>query len=216
MTTVKIKIGNKEASLGRLTLKGWAALEEFRKTIGESLLNKDYEAMFMGMQKFIEQTLQTPPNIQWDSIGWEEFSEIFKIAEQINAPRLNFPILMETKGSDPLPWEYNGRSWYFWVNVFASNYGWGEDIISKLDIDDAIGLYQEILISDQMKKEWDWGLAEVAYPYNKATKRQEFKPLNRPKWMMAGVKPPKPKIIKIPKNLMPVGNVISYDSEKQK
>jgi hypothetical protein len=123
---------------------------------------------------------------------------------------LNFPILTsQTKENDnKLPWEYDGRGWYFWLNLFAKSYGWDEKTIGELDIDTAIGLYQETQIDEQLDREWEWGMSEIAYPYNDRTKKSEFRQLPRPDWMMP-MAPKHVPVVKIRKDMIPVGNVIS-------
>jgi hypothetical protein len=137
---------------------------------------------------------------------------VYAEAVQINAPSFDFPILQPSTGgkdNKKAPWEYNGRAWYFWLNLFAGRYGWSEIAISVMDIDTAIGLYQEIILDDQLKNEFVYGLSEIAYPYNQSTKKQEFRPMPRPEWM----KPLIPKqlpIIKMRKDMLPMGNIVDY------
>lgn len=77
---------------------------------------------------------------------------------------------------------------------------------SELDPDDGVALLQEILTDDQLEKEWQWSLSEIAYPYNPDTKKSEFKNLPRPVWMQKEIRKPV-KQIKIPASMLPVGIV---------
>jgi hypothetical protein len=73
---------------------------------------------------------------------------------------------------------------------------------------------QEILIDDQMRREWEYSLSQVAYKYDKRGKG-ELVPLKRPGWMLASGGPPKSKILK---KLLPVGNIIDlsgFSDEKR-
>jgi len=67
-----------------------------------------------------------------------------------------------------------------------------------------------MLVDDQLEKEWEWSLSELAYSYNSSTKKSEFKELPRPDWM-DGKEIEEIKLIKIPKSMMPVGQVVRMD-----
>jgi hypothetical protein len=123
------------------------------------------------------------------------------------SPRAKLPILTtkHTKEDKKLSWDYDGRTWNFYSHLLASNYGWTLEYIGKLGIDEVIAKIQEILTEEQLNKEFQWSMSEIAYPYNKSTKKSEFKPLKRPYWMLAEVT--EIKKIKILKSLLPIGNV---------
>jgi hypothetical protein len=79
-------------------------------------------------------------------------------------------------------------------------------VIAELEVEDAFALLQEIETDKQLEREWAWQTNELAYPYNKDTKKSDFHPLPRPAWMRIKAGPP-PKT-RIPKKMMPVGNII--------
>jgi len=203
-----IKINGKDITLHRLRLREWSKLEEVKKDLDEVASIKDYSGMFIQMVKFIEATILSKEKIEWDKLPWYDFLSVYSEAIIVSTPSIDFPILHgKNESKEKPPWEYKERSWYFWLNLFATNYGWTEEVIAHLDVDTAIGLYQELEIDEQLQKEWEWGLSEIAYPYNKGTKKQEYKPLARPTWM----KPLVPKqlpVVKIRRDMMPVGNII--------
>jgi len=217
MTSYKIKIGTTEYTLVRLTLRGWAGLEKFKAQMDIAISKHDFNEIFSSMVSFIEMAIiPSPSNIRWSEIAWYDFVDVYSKVVEINSPTIDFPILRNQSQKDrkKLPWEYEGRAWYFWLNLFAKNYGWDEEKIANLDIDTAIGIYQEISIDDQLEKEWEWGLSEIAYPYNKSTKKSEYKPLQRPSWMMPMV-PKQLPVVKIKKSLLPVGNIIDVQAEEE-
>lgn len=213
---VKIKILNKEVSLKRLKLKEWTRLEPLKRNLDAALQNKTFDTVSNLMAGFIEAVMEQPaPKIAWDKLAWWEFLEVYTEAVQLNNPTIQFPIL-QTRGEDKkLPWEYEGRAWYFWLNLFASNYGWDEATIAELDIDTAIGAYQEIEITNQLEKEWEWGMSEIAYPYNKNTKKSEYHPLQRPEWMRPVI-PKQLPVVKIRQEFVPQGNVIDLSALSKK
>jgi hypothetical protein len=183
----------------------------------DAISNKDTFAYYELCVQFIEMALfplyRFHRKLDWNKVAWNEVIEVFSIVSQINSPQLDFPILVESKKrQEKLPWEYKGRDWYFWLNLFATSYGWDSDTVSILDIDTAIGLYQELQIDSQLDREWWWGLSEISYPYNSSTKKSEFKALERPDWMKPIAQAPKK--VKIHKDMMPLGNVINLDEEE--
>ena len=119
-------------------------------------------------------------------LPWYEITRAFKEIYQINIPSINFPMLrkrIKKETNEEIGWEYPGRTWYVWLHLLANEYGWNINYIEHLDIDDGIALLQEILVNDQLNKEWEWSRSEFAYSYNQNTKTSKFIPLERPEWM---------------------------------
>lgn len=191
----------------RKSLRKWIELEEARSKIKDVFKTKNATRAAVSIFAYIQLAQTGQEDYELDKLYAPNVFTLFLEAFTINSPRMNFPILKSAADkNEKLPWEYEGRSWYFWLNLLSEKYGWNMDYISLLDIDDAIGLYQEIEIDRQLQKEWEWGLSEIAYQYDKASKSSKFHPLSRPSWMMPIA--PKPKIIKIKRDFLPVGNVI--------
>jgi len=194
----------------RLTLKSWAALDDYGKQIADC---KDTDSACDLLFKSIELAITERP--KWDEIFWMDVSDLYTRTSQANQPTLQFPILTtKTKDGDDLPWEYPGRTWLFWLNVFAKSYGWSEESIAALDIDTAIGLYQEVVVDEQMRDEWQWGLSEKSVEYVPSTKKSKFVPLSRPEWMQAVAKPKKIAKTMIRKDMLPAGNIINLDLDQ--
>lgn len=213
--SVKINIQRKELELARLTLRGWTKLGELKIEITETASKKDYAQLFQSMVKFIEAVSLSPTGVDWEKVSWFEFYDVYAQAISLNSPRFEFPILVrasQEKNKKP-PWEYTGRSWYFWLNLFASNYGWDAETIGNLDIDEAMGLYQELSIDDQLGKEWEWGLSEIAYPYDPSTKKSKYKSLQRPPWMLPIV-PKQLPVVRMKKSFLPMGNIIDLQGQE--
>lgn len=215
---MKFEIQDKEIKFLRLRLRDWSKLEGVKQELDTATSKHDIPSVFQCMVKFVEVAVSpSPSNINWEQVPWYEFLEIYNCAIEVNSPKLEFPILRGS-GADAKkqPWEYTGRSWYFWLNTFAKNYGWPEEAIANLDIDDALGLYQELQLDDQLQKEWEWGLSEIAYPYEEFSKKQVYKPLQRPSWMMPMI-PKQLPVVKMLKAHIPMGNVIDVQEvEKER
>lgn len=112
-------------------------------------------------------------------------------------------------GEEDLPWDYPGRDWYAFAHIFAKEYGWTIDYTADLEVEDALKLLQEILVSGQMEREWQWDLSEKSVGYDPTTKKSRHIDLPKPNWMIIAPKPPK--MVKIHKGLIPQGLVIKLD-----
>lgn len=208
MENKKVNINGIEFYISRSGLKVWTNLGEIQKEMEIAVSTKQFTSYYKLATQFIDTVSSLPQGtVDWSAVPWFDFLEILSDTIILNSPTKKFPILEEKrKNEEKLPWEYDGRAWYFWLNIFAQNYGWSENQIEHLDIDDAIGLYQEIVINEQLQKEWEWGMSEVAYKYDKSSKTSKYQPLHRPIWMLPLAKPQQK--IKIRKDMLPVGNII--------
>ena len=195
----------------RLNLRGWAVLDSLRREIDRAVEAGDWSAI----PEYLYQTIETCVDKFDRNMYWEDAASLYNQSVEVNAPGRKFPILTSKEKGKEMPWEYRGRSWYFWCNLFAKNYGWDMDMIGDMDIDDAIGLFQEISIDEQMEKEWNYGLSEVSYEYNSSTKKSHYKPLPRPDWMrpMVGKQTPVKKV-RMPAAMAPTGMIIGLDESK--
>lgn len=207
-------IDGKEIEIVRLLLREWTRLEEAKLQIKEAIEEKNLDKLSDAIVSYV--CISVSPDVDWKSLPWTDVYKAFVEGYQVNAPTLKFPILTSKPNKQPekYAWEYDGRGWYFWASIFAKSFGWDLSYIAKLDVDDAIGLFQEILISQQLDKEWDYSLSELAYPYDQQTKTSSFKPMERPMWMK---KLPAPvQKFMIPKWILPVGNVIGNPDDDKK
>ena len=195
----------------RKLLKDWLVLEELRAKILEAA-DKNYAEMSTAVREY----LSVASSVEYQETVWYQTVKDYESALQANFPTHSFALLKSREKHDKMPWEYEGRTWYYWLHIFSKNYGWSEEQISKLDIDTAIGLLQEILITEQVEHEWNWSLTEIAYPYNSTTKKGVFQELPRPDWMKKIV--PKPQKVKIRVDQLPVGRIIGegYEGETPK
>jgi hypothetical protein len=210
----EVTIGDVKITFKRLNLKEWTVLEENKVVMQEAVKRKDFHGIFDTVSSCI--STASNAKVEWENKSWFEMLQAYGEAISINSPTKPFPILTSTHDAkeEKLPWEYSGRIWYFWVNLFGNRYGWTKEQIEILDIDDAIGLYQETLIDDQLEKEWEWvGYGEVAFQYDTSTKKSNFKPLERPQWMVGIAE--KPKMVKILKTMLPMGNVVEMKNDKR-
>jgi hypothetical protein len=194
--------------MGIIKFKKWVQLEEMKQKIKEAagIPNDDFPNHILA---FIASALNVP-------VGWIEKAEWGKVIHAFYVvctkfPQLDLPIVQPsplTQGQEE-SWEYEGRTWHVYSHILAKHYGWTIEYISQLQVGEALAKIQEILTDEQLEREFQHSLSEIAYPYNSQTKKSEFHPLQRPHWMRPKIKET-PKI-KIPAIYMPIG-VVDYDS----
>lgn len=198
----------------RYKLRAWLKLDTVREKLVDAIEAKDIDGVATSLCSIVS----IASNVSGvDKLPWYEIANAFIAVEYENRLTLDFALLRTTKKHQDIPaWDYQGRQWYWWHNILSSKYGWSSEYIAELDIDDATGLLQEIMIDEQLKREWEWSLTEIAYPYNATTKQSNFKPLERPEWMMIILPENRPKIpiVRIRKDMMPVGMVIRGKSHE--
>lgn len=200
----------------RYKLREWLKLDAVREKLVDAIDTKDIDGLSKSMCAFVSVASNVSVDILL-SLPWYEIAEAFSMIEAENKLRLDFALLRTGKKKPDNPaWEYKGRTWYWWLHILSSHYGWTSEYIAELDIDDATGLLQEILTEEQLEREWQWSLTEIAYPYNENTKKSNFKPLDRPEWMMMASPEFMPKIpmVRIRKDMMPVGFIIRGGSSE--
>ena len=212
-----VSFGDEEFTITRKKLREWLTLEDYISDIAEAAEAQDIDGFIDSLCSYVSAAVGLPKEDVESAFVISVINSL-DICIKTNVPNYELPILRN--GIDPkkpiVPpvWEYKGRQWYFWLNTLATAYGWSIDYIAELDIDDAYSLYQEIVVDEQLRREWDWGLSEIAYPYDKSTKTNKFKEYPRPRWMRIGALASKPvEKIKIRVDFMPVGNVIKYEQD---
>lgn len=207
-----IVLGSKQYTITRSKLKRWIELESLKtKTLdfakrGRAMEFCDNILSYVSICTGVEID-------ELDKLPWTEIVFTWQRLLSLNTPNLDIPIYAVQNLDDKKKpvWDYEGRTWYTWVHDLAHEYGWTIEYIAELDIDDASSLLQELIINDQLDKEFHWMSSEVAYPYNESSKKGEFKPLQRPVWMMEqirSIKEGKDQNIRILKEHLPVGNII--------
>lgn len=198
----------------RYKLREWLKLDAVRERLLDAIENKDTDRVAKFLCDFVS-IASDLANL--DALPWYEIAKAFLAIEAENQLHHKFALLRTTrKRIDVPPWDYDGRSWYWWNNILSSKYGWTSEYVAELDIDDATGLLQEILVDEQLRKEWEWSLTELAYPYDEVAKKGRFKPLDRPDWMKTILPDQQPKIpvMRIRKDMLPVGIVVKGKSNE--
>ena len=188
---VTINVNGKSVEVERAKLRLWFALEDICSKLKEAVEGGDTQAVSLLICSYLSaascEDVET-----FQNVVWEEAATAFADVRALNSPRLQFPLFNVGEDTpDMVSWDYKGRLWYLWVHLLAKAYGWTEECISELEIESGLAFIQETMVEDQLKKEWEWSLTELAYEYNQASKTSRYKPLPRPNWMRAIRKAPK-------------------------
>lgn len=207
---MEFQLLRKKVVVPRFKLREWLKFDRNRQRVIDAAARKDADALGSAICTCLAAAFGLDMETM-DEMPWYEIAEAFTYLVMENIPRRDVPILKSPVKSAEVDWDYEERIWYLWLHVLAKNYGWTAEYIAEMDIDDAVALMQEILVDEQLEKEFVYMLSEVAYPYNENTKKSEFKPLPRPAWMTK--EHPQPRY-KIPVRMMPVGTIIRHESDR--
>lgn len=186
-------------------LKRWIELETYKEKIIEALAEESSEFPRY-ILTYLSLSLRVPVRWMEQADWWRLIQAFYTCLEK--SPQVKLPL---TRPSPEKPrkddWEYDGRVWHLYSHMLARSYGWSLEYISVLQVGEALAKIQEILVDEQLEREFYYGLSEVAYSYDKSTKKSKFVPMPRPNWMRPRVEPEKIKKIIIPVAMMPMGAV---------
>jgi len=207
---VEVTIGDKTYEVTRLRLKKWVQFESLK----ENITNEAEHGNVDGFSEAILSCVSLCVNVDIEEIkdkSWIDIANAYQNCQDANLPSIKFPIfLSQMKRQRQIGWDYDERSWYVWAHTLAKIFGWSLEYIAELVVDDAIALIEEIYVQDQLDKEWEWSLSEIAYPISSSGKEKTFRPLPRPSWMESGYMDMKEELMKtkMPKAMIPVGNIV--------
>jgi hypothetical protein len=118
----------------------------------------------------------------------------------------------EDKKDDTMSWDYTGRAWHLYAHLLASKYGWSLEYISNLRLPEALPLIQEVLLEEQLTKEFQWTMSERSSYYDDNSKTSKLNPLPRPDWMNKHIDPEKDLVkTQIPTKMLPMGKGLNVD-----
>jgi hypothetical protein len=188
----------------RLKFGEWADREAVATSIAK-LGDRDTKNFSALAIRYVSLSLHIP---EWwiAKLGWTKAISLFFVSQNYHSPK-KIPLLSgEEKDDKKIGWDYDGRNVPYWIHILASTYSWSVEYIRGLEVDTALALMQEILVNEQLKKEFQWSMSEIAYQYNPSSKKSEFKALPRPNYMQEKAK--EIKLVKLPKALMPMGHIV--------
>ncbi len=193
--------------------KEWIDLEDRRIEI-DGASDKSTDEFPKLVMWFLSDALALPRWV-WARLPWMEVWAAYLGVSTSLSFKGYLPIVSlpsDEKYTKPI-WDYPHRSWYFYSNLIATAYGWTMEYIASLSVFDGMACVQEIMLSEQMEREFQWGMSEASVTYDEKTKTTKPNPLPRPYWMKQA-KPDEPLPIprfKIPARMMPLG-VVNYEA----
>lgn len=182
-----------------LNFRKWVELESHKKSIAEAVEDSEFP------DKVLAYLSTAFGNKGWDKKYWK--TPVFSLIDGFQKfnPK-DLPLLNAPKSKKEADWEYEGRTWTYFSHLLAEAYGWELEYIGGLDVNEALAHIQEILTSEYLRQEFTHSLSEIAYVYNKSTKKSDYKPMPRPYWMRPVSKPTQQ--VRIRRDMLPVGNIV--------
>jgi len=205
------RLGNIDYPVIRAKLRAWLVLENVYNSIFEASISGNREQFVDSLYSYISYALYISEE-ELKSCPWYEVTRAFRQIYIANRPSHDFPMLRSKENSNlEIAWDYLGRDWFTWIHILAREYGWDIKYIENLDVDDGIALLQEILINNQLRKEWEWSLSEKSVSYNEQTRISKFIPLERPDWMRPIPRPIQKTKMKV--SQLPIGLVLKWNEK---
>lgn len=188
--------------MGTPTFQRWLELESLKEKIIKAVREgTDFPTHLFA---YLRTALFINPK-HYEKADWFRVVELF-YAVLNKSPQVKLPITSPTNDEHKEEsWDYDGRIWHLYSHMLAKSYGWSLEYISQLQVVDALAKIQEILTDEQLDREFFYGLSEVAYSYDKGSKKSKYNPMPRPHWMRPAMKPVERFLI--PAYMLPVGNV---------
>lgn len=198
-----LQVGSKKLVVEKPHLKKWVLLEQVKAKETDRA-----KRVYLYLSVFLDL-----PESEFATLPWQETISLYVDCLTLGKPSITFPWLSHTTQKQTIvAWDYPERLWYAFSHMLAKTYNWSLEYIAELDLEYGLALLQEILTDRQLDLEWQWSLSELAYPYDAHTKTNKFRALPRPAWM-EGAADLTIKKVRIPKSMMPVGNVIGLVRE---
>lgn len=198
-----VSLGGRQLSAERARLGLFLELQHLSTELEKAIEKRDSGASANAMIGYIEKSVKGKLE---GHFSWMEIGVAFSLLQELNAIPEKIPMLRlaPSVSKRPVPWDYPGRNMVWWVHLIARAYSWSYSDILQLWPEEAAKFVQEILVDDQLDREFFHSLSEVAYAVNKGGKAR-YVPLRRPMWMLTSGTLRK---IKIPKEALPKGEVV--------
>jgi len=193
----------------------WCECENEKHKVIIAVENKTNEEFPQSVHSYLSTAISIPVN--FSKVFWKDEIETFFKLHNVTVPQSDLPLLHREPStkSKTDPWDYSGRVWFLYSNIIAKAYGWTEKQIANLKIEDALSYVQEILVDEQLDKEFWHSLSELAYEYEKATKKSKYRPLQRPYFMQPDIHKKDERVLpKVPAKYIPMGVVINDDKKE--
>lgn len=205
-----ITLGGRAWTIERARLGGFLRLQQARESINKGIREFDNGGIVGGILDFLRVCAPDLTAPEFFGSPWQEVLEAYISVENLNRlpHAATFAIIQfPTIGGRDVPWDNPLRAILIWIHLIATTYSWTKTDIEALWPEEAIGFVQEILADQQAEREFVHSLSEVAYEYDKRTKKSRYKPLKRPVWMVMR-RSDNNLITVFRRDMMPVGMVV--------
>lgn len=211
--TVKVALAGREHVVARARLGPYLRLQAAQERIDHGVEAQDTGAIADGLYEYLSTAMPDLPRDDFETATWLEVMTAFRAIDALNhiPEKTKYSILrrIEDRRGRSVPWQYVGRSATYWIHIIASAYHWPLSEIENLWPEQAVAFIQEIMVDDQLDREFEHSLSQVAYTYDKSAKKSRYVPLTRPVFMVEGTG--KFKKVKLHRKLLPQGSVIYPD-----
>jgi hypothetical protein len=191
----------------------WVRLEEQKNKILRAV-EESSDEFPNHLFDFLSTALYLPSHYfrraDWTKIVLALYKSLTKLSYKIDLAL--FEPTKEDKKDDSVSWNYDGRAWHLYAHMIAGKYGWLVEYISNLRLPVVLPLIQEILLEDQLTKEFQWSMSERSSYYDDKAKVSKANPLPRPNWMNKHIDPAKElRVTQIPVGMMPMGQGLTVE-----
>ena len=209
INTILLKLGTR--LLKKVNFRKWATLEDLKFSFIEAVEDNSPNLPEL-LRDYITTALCVKVNL--DKVFWQDEIISFYKIHDVTSTTKKIPLTVRKprKESEKESWDYPGRLWFFYSSTIASAFGWSNEEIANLSVDDALSYIQEILTTQYLEREFIWSTTEIAYVYNKQSKKSTYTHLPKPYWMLPDMNAKNNKrVVPVPKNLLPIGQGVNLN-----
>ncbi len=213
---IEVSIGGLDYKVSRVRLGLFLKLQRAARRLKKAATQADTGAIADALFEYLTVCMNGLTRKDFNSSPWYEVVSAYQVILSLNRipGAENFSMLKSPNISTgkTIAWDHDDREVILWIHTLASAYNWSRTEIENMWPEEAVGFIQEILVDQQFEREFFYSLSEIAYPYDKATKRSRYIPMNRPAWMVIGGGRKDQRVLK---DSLPVGNVIYPEGEER-
>lgn len=186
--TITIALGGREWKIHRARLGGFLKLQQARDLINQAVKDADNGRIVGGIFDFLRIAIPDLELAIFHSEPWYEVFHAYTQVESLNKlpDEYNFAIISFTSESKSriVPWDNPLRTIIIWIHLIAKTYGWSRAEIEEMWPEEAIAFVQEIMADEHHEHAFSHSLSQMAYEYNKTTKKSHYRPMAKPAWMI--------------------------------
>lgn len=211
---VTVKIGGREFTVARARLGLFLDLEIALSRLQDAVKSDGTGDIADALFSYLSACIPELDRGVFNEAPWYEIVNAYASLVAMNKIKGDFAIMTRNKTKNrPVPWDYPERVKVVWIHMLADAYNWTKAEIESLNLEEAIGYAQEIQADEQFEREFLYSLSEIAYPYDKASKKSRFMPMKRPLWMVLLKELPRTRLVKA---FLPQGMIVTLEDQAHK